>query len=147
MKLKYATKVYTRQFPELALIEDLDKRNEVVSEASRHLVLPQFIIGLLQNMVIIFFVFNRLAVLDGKYYYLPSIVCITFLARLFAPLPFAIRGKKFRRTLRERINEFGAPICLECGYQLKGLAKPRCPECGNSFRPFENEDINSDLPA
>jgi hypothetical protein len=25
--------------------------------------------------------------------------------------------------------------CLECGYDLRGLTEPRCPECGTSFTP------------
>ena len=29
----------------------------------------------------------------------------------------------------------GTPRCLTCGYQLAGLAEPRCPECGRPFDP------------
>ncbi len=34
--------------------------------------------------------------------------------------------------------------CRQCGYLLRGLTEPRCPECG---RPFDPEDPNTmDLP-
>ena len=26
-------------------------------------------------------------------------------------------------------------LCLDCGYRLRGLAEPRCPECGRVFTP------------
>jgi hypothetical protein len=30
-------------------------------------------------------------------------------------------------------NETGQPICDRCGYLLKHLVSPRCPECGEAF--------------
>ncbi len=27
------------------------------------------------------------------------------------------------------------PLCEKCGYSLRGLNEPRCPECGTTFRP------------
>lgn len=26
-------------------------------------------------------------------------------------------------------------VCLKCGYLLRGLTEPRCPECGRAFDP------------
>ena len=31
--------------------------------------------------------------------------------------------------------------CHRCGYELEGLTKPRCPECGTPFDPAEKERI------
>jgi hypothetical protein len=31
--------------------------------------------------------------------------------------------------------ESGGMYCRECGYDLRGLPEPRCPECGNTFDP------------
>jgi len=31
--------------------------------------------------------------------------------------------------------------CRHCGYDLRGLTEPRCPECGTSFDPTEKERI------
>lgn len=28
-------------------------------------------------------------------------------------------------------------VCLRCGYSLRGLETPRCPECGSAFDPAD----------
>ena len=43
-----------------------------------------------------------------------------------------------RRYLREQLVARGVPICLKCGYDLRGQVAPRCPECGT---PCEAELI------
>ena len=37
-----------------------------------------------------------------------------------------------RRHLRERLVQLGVPICIPCGYDLRG-SKERCPECGTTI--------------
>lgn len=49
-------------------------------------------------------------------------------------LNLAIR-QPFRRHLRERLAARGVPICIPCGYDLRGLTEARCPECGTPFDP------------
>jgi hypothetical protein len=39
------------------------------------------------------------------------------------------------RLLRRRLNELGRPVCVQCGYDLRGQTEARCPECGASFDP------------
>jgi hypothetical protein len=31
------------------------------------------------------------------------------------------------------------PVCQRCGYSLRGLREPRCPECGEAFKRTERE--------
>ncbi len=40
--------------------------------------------------------------------------------------------KRFRAILRERLLQHGVPMCLSCGYCLRGSPADaqRCPECG-----------------
>ena len=38
-----------------------------------------------------------------------------------------------RRRVREQLAAKGVPICIECGYDLRGQDVPRCPECGTLF--------------
>lgn len=38
--------------------------------------------------------------------------------------------KPIQLALRKLLNDRGTPICMECGYDLRGLPEPRCPECG-----------------
>ena len=53
---------------------------------------------------------------------------------------FAVTGSAWwlfrsrtRRHLRERLVQLGVPICIPCGYDLRG-SKERCPECGTAFQ-------------
>lgn len=51
-----------------------------------------------------------------------------------------------RRRLREQLAAKGVPICIECGYDLRGQNVPRCPECGT---PFDETLLNASgaIPA
>lgn len=40
-----------------------------------------------------------------------------------------------QRSLREQLVQRGVPICVGCGYDLRGQIHPRCPECGMSCAP------------
>ena len=41
----------------------------------------------------------------------------------------------WQRSLRRQLVERGVPICLACGYDLRGQLEPRCPECGTPCAP------------
>lgn len=40
-----------------------------------------------------------------------------------------------REELRQKLLEYGIPVCMKCGYSLRGLSlsSGRCPECGTAF--------------
>ncbi len=37
--------------------------------------------------------------------------------------------------------------CRQCGYALRGLSDPRCPECGTAFDPAEHQAIQDRITA
>lgn len=41
--------------------------------------------------------------------------------------------KRRQQILRRLLREEGVPVCLHCGYNLRGQTEPRCPECGQAF--------------
>ncbi len=45
------------------------------------------------------------------------------------------------RDLRRKLLASGVPICIQCGYLLRGLLPEtgRCPECGSEFSPRVRE--------
>lgn len=43
--------------------------------------------------------------------------------------------RNIRRHLRAKLAEQGVPLCIPCGYDLRGETEPRCPECGAAFDP------------
>lgn len=55
---------------------------------------------------------------------------------LSIPFVLWIRREHIEQSLREQLIRRGHPICTECGYDLKGLTDPRCPECGTPFDPM-----------
>jgi hypothetical protein len=44
------------------------------------------------------------------------------------------------RRVRTRRRRARQGLCVECGYNLKGLTHLRCPECGHQNVPYEEYD-------
>lgn len=43
--------------------------------------------------------------------------------------------RPYVRFVRQYLQDRGVPVCLKCGYDLRGQTAPRCPECGHAFDP------------
>jgi len=43
-----------------------------------------------------------------------------------------IISRSMQRELRVELRARGVPVCLACGYDLRGQIEPRCPECGTA---------------
>ena len=71
-----------------------------------------------------------------------SIGCAAWIA-------LTVLSGKIRKSLRRQLLEAGVPICLKCGYDIRGLSTPRCPECGGEFDPalLERDDASGDTRA
>jgi hypothetical protein len=41
--------------------------------------------------------------------------------------------RPYVKFLREYLQAQGVPVCLKCGYDLRGQVEARCPECGTAF--------------
>jgi len=46
---------------------------------------------------------------------------------LVLPVLFTVFRRRMRRHLRATLIAGGVPICLRCGYDLRGQVEPRCP--------------------
>ncbi len=53
-----------------------------------------------------------------------------------AYLAFRLLREPMRRVVRGDLQAAGVPICIQCGYDLRGQTIARCPECG---QPFEEK--------
>jgi len=69
----------------------------------------------------------------------PAVISGIFLplwvACFFVAVHFLYR-RKLHESLRRQLIDRGIRVCLDCGYDLREFAEPRCPECGT---PFEEE--------
>ena len=53
--------------------------------------------------------------------------------RSWGSLESRLRSRRsVRRTLRRHLNSIGVPVCMCCGYNLRGAVSTNCPECGAS---------------
>lgn len=67
----------------------------------------------------------------------PWIEHVVFFCWMLVPwFSFDLLWRKARtRELWKLLRERRVPICLHCGYDLRGLTEAKCPECGNPFEP------------
>ena len=51
-----------------------------------------------------------------------------------AAIGLPIFRSKLRKALRQELTQaHQIPICIDCGYDLRGQTAPKCPECGTPF--------------
>ena len=53
-----------------------------------------------------------------------------FVLLIFQMLRFRWFGRQY---MRDKLLECGVPVCVKCGYCLRGLAADQCPECGKEL--------------
>lgn len=63
------------------------------------------------------------------------------LTAVIVAIPILLVGRywaiksRVQRSVRTWLVQQGYPLCVRCGYDLRGLTDPRCPECGSRFDP------------
>lgn len=135
------TRRFYKVYPELSLLPDDEARVAVLRRLQRGLLRRgSFWLlclggGLINSVVIIGSqaLLNRLVPLNGPIWLLRMLPAALLGAGLGIGVQFLWRGP-LRRSLREELVSRGVPICVPCGYDLRGQTEPRCPECG---RPFD----------
>ncbi len=60
----------------------------------------------------------------------PIAVAAMFLAFANPFIFVRLVREPMRKSLRRQMADLGVPVCVPCGYDLRGLAEARCPECG-----------------
>jgi hypothetical protein len=118
-------------FPELDLFDDTSERLEayrrarssVVGQRSRALVLVALILATAFILAMLMVGFQSLAIWVGP-----------FVSGVSGAIGLAAANYLFRRPIQEhlraQLNARGIPVCVRCGYNLRGNVTGRCPECG-----------------
>lgn len=129
---------------EILFFDTVVERSRVYSKAYRAYVRRPVII-------ILMFGYIATAIFAAKWLMGPTVVWFKalpgnpeinrFLCFMFLMIPifcgfplFCWHGRRWmRKYLRTYLNEHGIPICMNCGYDLRGQVSPSCPECGTEF--------------
>ena len=83
---------------------------------------------------------------------IPSWLSGSIMPLILMPSVFGITWWRLRRVahrfLRSKLIESGVPVCVKCGYCLRGLTSDRCPECGKELdarvRALNRDDAQPD---
>lgn len=62
--------------------------------------------------------------------WLGALLCGLLPFLLGIPLSYSRYYKWMTIYVRQYLNDHEMPICMNCGYDLRGLTHARCPECG-----------------
>jgi hypothetical protein len=138
----WARKPYVQGLPEWAMFPDEETRRRAIVEIERGMM-PRSLKSVLQFLLavalflavpaVVSFLLTHIALppmgqWNDRIMWGMILVGYTILVYL------AIR-KDMPRELRKRLLECGVPVCLGCGYDLRGQpsSSTRCPECGRTF--------------
>jgi predicted RNA-binding Zn-ribbon protein involved in translation (DUF1610 family) len=127
-------------FPELKLIENKKLRRTTLIAASEHKLWLTTTSVLLLG-VVWFILRDWLRSFGPGWSELSQIAYVAFaLAAGVTYFPHFVYRKSISYRLRKEINKLGIPVCIGCGYQLHGLDKARCPECGYQVKAERAEE-------
>ncbi len=136
-------RLWRRWIPELDLFP-LGERGRVLSRAmDTRQIKRQMNLSLAVLTVVLFvtadYLNDILRSMFPSYFWTRTLICgFVLLGLCFWVVAWPYRTR-IRRNFRQELVRDGFPICVPCGYDLRGLAEPRCPECG---APFDEQLLN-----
>ena len=127
----------SRLFPELNLLETKVERKKVYLRALKRLRRsPQLWIYYAIAIVVLGATMFLALRVRGRFPWGLAGLIVGF--SFAASIQFVFR-RPLRKQIRLQLVAMGIPICIACGYDLRGQRQPRCPECG---RPFDAKLIS-----
>ena len=127
------------EFPELLELPDTRERWKIWKEAVPRVWGTAYCLGFLIGWMGVLLMTKRCE--SAICAYLPRGVpalLVTAPPYVAAPV-FAMRfviqrgRRRIEYHVRQRLRDWGKPICMGCGYNLHGQTDARCPECGTPF--------------
>ncbi|MHC4442141.1 MAG: hypothetical protein ACYTF1_01565 [Planctomycetota bacterium] len=124
--------------PELLLFDDGEERGHALNRAlcdtgfkGSFIVFVSIGIGLAIPVGLILRLFRNH--IDSLPLLLIPLPLLIVYLPLFFYIFYRINKGAVIESLRRQLNEMGIPICVNCGYDLRGQKDNRCPECGTTF--------------
>lgn len=139
-----------RWFPELALFQTEEERQEIhrrfwrerygrFGGILRWVIVSATVLGSLALATLALLVVRRVLISRGIWdaaWEYPVLYQGTVLLMLLTYIAGTlVLRRNLRRYYRAQLVAKGVPICIDCGYDLRGQVDPRCPECGKAFDP------------
>lgn len=139
---------------ELALLEDEGERGELWRSAQSSVgrTWPGFVLTILVELAILLaavLMAIRLARWLGWNFrlgeeFLFILAPLLLLAGMFSGLFwFRARRRAYQTEVRRQLLARGIPVCLNCGYSLRGQTEPRCSECGAAIQAPADRSTSS----
>jgi predicted RNA-binding Zn-ribbon protein involved in translation (DUF1610 family) len=138
-RLSMKARPYLADAPELQLFPSIEARDKAVKEIDDSMM-PRSVWGWVKFMlfvtpimvipyVLIHWTFKNLSPLPAKW---NSWLELALAIIVYCVIICVLIRRDMPRTLRQKLLEAGVPVCLACGYGLRGLPveTERCPECG-----------------
>jgi uncharacterized paraquat-inducible protein A len=142
-----------RLFPELSLFHEDRQREYAWRKAARRVHWAWGLIGCVLIGLGVWLLIEALEkVAPGLQQYDPGLSPAVPVGAglMVAPLLLArVFYRRVQKCLSRELIKYGYPVCMECGYDLRGQTQPRCPECGAPFNAellkCQNEGASYDL--
>ena len=128
----------SQRFSELEQLETKEERQAVYEQALKKVYKrPRFWLYMILGTVILPAVATIIFVRFGRAVPMPLWLNGAMIGGIVSGSLVASWEFVFRRAIEEQIRlemvARGIPVCLGCGYDLRGQVEPRCPECGRPF--------------
>ncbi len=128
----------SRRFPELNQLETKEERQAVFTQALKQVCKrPRFWLYMILGTVVlpagVYLVFSSVV----RRIPMPRLLSAGLIGGIVAGFFGGSWQFVFRRAIQEEIRiemiARGIPVCMGCGYDLRGQVEQRCPECGRPF--------------
>jgi hypothetical protein len=128
----------SNELPELALFDSHERAKAAYALAHGRVHLSRrfwlwYAPGLVVCEVVLYFALHRFWP-SMPHQWRVGIISVFSVIYLTILLRYVLRND-MRRHIRQQLIDQCFPVCLRCGYDLRGQTEPRCPECGASCDP------------
>jgi hypothetical protein len=155
-RLSMKARQYLASAPELQLFPTIEARDKAVKEIDDAMT-PRGVWGWVKFMLIvtpimvlpyllIHWLSKHLSPLPSKW---SSWLELALAIIVYCIIIYLLIRRDMPPTLRQKLLEAGVPVCLYCGYGLRGLPADtvRCPECGKRFDDRTRALMTADASA
>ncbi len=136
-----------RLYPELRQVTRVAERRTILRKARRRCGNKPIVVAAALQMIVVTILFTRplrgcfstyVTIGGGRFDDIAASVIIAFVTvMIFVRVTNSITRKYIRKELASR----GFSICVQCGYDLRGLIELRCPECGSRYDKTQARNV------